>query len=199
MGLNMSWIAVKGRTPAEMLDSLSMAETGYHGEFTDSDFSLAELPTGWTVVMAMDSGWATPKLLALTSAGAEAIGCQMSETVMYSSGWGYEDGVQKWSMVHYLDQEKILEVEGEPPPEFAAIRDDLFRQQEAEDGVDFIFEAPIALSAAICGFRPDEDLPTFPFETECRYLQEIRKPRGPRGPGPFAWLGRLFSGNSKPT
>jgi hypothetical protein len=194
MGWKVSWIGVQGRDKAEVLASLGLEDSGSEGDFLDSEFSLLEMPGGWTVFFSTNMMWATPEQVALASAGGEAVGCQMSEGIMYSGASGFENGVQKWSLVHYLEEEKVLEVEGKPPGEFAAIRDEAFRQQEGKEHVDYLFEVPVALTAAICGFRPDMEMPGFTLETVFQHLQLVRPPRVPASPGPFAWLGRIFSG-----
>jgi hypothetical protein len=193
MGLSASWIAVHGRTPAEILQSLDLEETGEAGDFLESRLSYAVLPAGWTLVMGTAADWATPDVISPASVGGVAVACQIEEHVMFSRAYGFENGMQKWSLLHYLDEDKILDVEGEPPAEFVAIRDDLFRQQEEDDRADYIFDIPVALTAAICGFHPNEDRPGASPEMDFQYLQRPRKPRAPGSPGPFAWLGRIFS------
>lgn len=112
---------------------------------------------------------------------------------MYSAASGHEDGALKWSLLHNLDQDKMLDVEGEPPAPFAAIRDRMFQLEKEKGDADYVFDIPIALTASICGYRPDEDVPGLDADAGFQYLDKVRMPDGPRGPGPFAWLGRFFS------
>jgi hypothetical protein len=194
MGWKVSWIGVRGREKAEVLASLGLENSGSEGDFLNSEFSFVELPTGWMVFVSTIPDWARPDVVAQASSDAEAVGCQMHEGVNFSSACGFEQGVQKWSLVHYPDDDRILDVEGEPPAAFATIRDDLFRRQEDDDHVDYIFDVPVTLTAAICGFRPDMEMPDVSPETVFEHLQYIQPPRRPASPGPFAWLGRIFSG-----
>jgi hypothetical protein len=185
-----------GREKSELMASLGLESSGSQGGFLDSDFSILEFPTGWMVVVSMDPIWAIAEVVAQASANGEAVGCQMLEGVMYSSARGFEDGMQTWSLVHYLEEDKVLDIEGEPPPAFAAIRDDAFRLQDEEDHVDCIFDVPVEVTAAICGFRPDLEMPGYTFDTVFEHLRYIPRPKAPASPGPFAWLGRIFSGPS---
>ncbi len=166
MGQKCSWVAVQGKARAAVLEQLRMSETGREDPYHEGPFCCADLPSGWALVYGNEMDWATPEMIAELSAGGAAVGCQMYEVVMYSRAWGFRDGVQQWSIEHSPEDGKMLEVEGEPPPEFAAIRDAAEREQALEgEGVDFIFDVPVALTGALCGFRPDEDgpepLPTF--------------------------------------
>ena len=83
-----------------------------------------------------------------------------------------------------------LHVEGEPPPAFVGIRDACMREQAEEgDDVDLVFEIAPALTAAVCGFRPD-----MAGEGPEPVFQGLRAPGGqdrepPRRTG---WLSRLL-------
>ncbi len=83
----------------------------------------------------------------------------MSTVIMFSGAQGYLRGERQWSVVHYRDENRELDVAGDPPAAFGPIRDRLTREQEQDDGADFIFEVPLELVAAVCGLRPDEDVP----------------------------------------
>ncbi len=202
MGFKVSWIGFQGLDKAAALEQLEFVETGNIDHEQEAPFSLAELPSGWLVIFANDPGWATPGRVGALSMGGVAVGCQMSEVVMYSAAWGYEGGLPQWSLVHYRDENKELEVGGVPPVEFSAIRDEATRDQEREGaGVDYIFEVPVALTAAICGFRPDRLLPGLqPVFRELSVAgvvprhrpHAVREKR--RNGGLFDSLGKLFRG-----
>jgi hypothetical protein len=88
------------------------------------------------------------------------VACYANETVMNSYACGWANGVEQWSVFHDAQQEvKHLETSGTPPPQFQAIRDRLFAQQDEDDGADFIFDIPVDLFAAVGGIRYDDDIP----------------------------------------
>ncbi len=83
---------------------------------------------------------------------------------MVSSVAGWKDGREVWSVTHDSEETPLhLDIRGEPPAGFAAIRDRLTRQQEEDDGADFIFDIPVALAKEITGYRYDEK-PEVAFE-----------------------------------
>ena len=82
---------------------------------------------------------------------------------MYSASVGWSDGRKMWSVVH--DSEKAaghLAVDGSVPAEFSQIRATQEAKQRTEDeadaGVDCIFDVPIDLAKALTGFRHDESV-----------------------------------------
>ncbi len=162
MGLSISWLAVRGRPKADVLDALGLEDVG--APSGRAKLFSADLPDGWLLVFAQDMDWLTPARLASASAGSEAVGCAVEEHVMYDDARGYRDGQEAWSVVH--DAEKgiyDLQVSGTPPPAFAAIRDRLEREQRSADAeaggeaeVDLIFDIPTELAKAVCGFKHDE-------------------------------------------
>lgn len=52
MGIGASWIAVRGREPAEIFDALGLEVNGYSGDPLDHTFSFAALPGGWTLIVS---------------------------------------------------------------------------------------------------------------------------------------------------
>ena len=75
---------------------------------------------------------------------------------MVSTAAGWDDGRESWSVTHDAQVDlKHLEVRGEPPREFARIRDELFAKQ-TEDTCDYIFDIPVEVAAEVVGFRYDE-------------------------------------------
>ena len=195
MGLSISWIGVWGRNKEDVLADLNLADTGRPDLENRAWFSCAELPNGWLIVSSTKFDFASPKTIASVSSGGLAIGCAVEEHVMFSGVRTYEDGRLKWSVIH--DSENgiyDLSIGGEPPAELADIRYRLTRQQDDSGGshadVDFVFDIPIELAHAVCGFRHNGELPDpMPFFTE---LEPELPPRGPKGPGLGAWLSGLF-------
>jgi hypothetical protein len=206
MSISVSWVAVKGASKDAVLDALGLVETGDVEDADDlPECAWAELPGGWQVVAATEFDCAEPEYLAALSAGGVAIGFQISEVVMVSTAYGYEDGREVWSVVHDPDVDvDDIEVTGNAPAQLAGIRAGLKRKQaeDAEGGVDYLFDAPAALSAALCGYRPDET-PEGVEEPAFMTLEPIGRPaheparraapeRAGGGGGFLGWLGGLF-------
>jgi hypothetical protein len=83
-----------------------------------------------------------------------------NETVMNSYACAWSNGVECWSVFHDAQQNSDhLETSGTLPPEFQPIRDRLFAEEQGDDGVDYIFDIPIELFAALGGIRYDHDIP----------------------------------------
>ncbi len=194
MGFSISWIGVRGRSKDEVLAELNMVDTGVADTENTARFSCAELPNGWLIISSTKFDFASPKTISSVSGGGLAIGCAVEDHVMFSGVRAYEDGRLKWSVIHDSDSGIYdLSIGGEPPAELAAIRDRLMRQQDekggSKAGVDFVFDIPIELAQAVCGFRHDEPPDPFPVFTE---LEPGLPPRGATGPGLGAWLAGLF-------
>ncbi len=197
MGFSISWIGVRGRGKDDVLAELNLADTGVADTENTARFSCAELPNGWLIVSSTKFDFASPKTIAGVSSGGLAVGCAVEERVMFSGVRAYEDGRLKWSVIHDSDNGIYdLSIGGEAPAELADIRDRLMRQQDEKGGskadVDFVFEIPIELAHAVCGFRHNGEMPDpMPFFTE---LEPELPPRGPKGPGLGAWIAGLFRG-----
>jgi hypothetical protein len=104
-----------------------------------------------------------PVLQALSS-GCEVVGCSVEEHVMVSTAVRWKDGQKIWQVIHDAQKDiEHLDVKGEPPLEFSAIRDRLKSQQQAAGGkksdTDYIFDIPVDLAEVIIGYRYDKDLP----------------------------------------
>lgn len=76
---------------------------------------------------------------------------------MVSRAANWKDGELIWAVTHDAQEgDEHLDVEGEPPAGFAAIRDRLAKQQEEEGGVDFIFNVPVDIAKEITGYSHEE-------------------------------------------
>ena len=148
--------------------------------------TLARMPDGWLVIVSYKQPpfdrWApkaVPEGFVLTGF--------MNETVMVSEVRGFRDGAQEWAVVHDPDvNRRGVQVDGAPPEPFTEIyRKAQERQATGEADVDYIFDVPIDLSAAFCGFTPSYDMDVTWME-----LIEVKPQRAPKeGKGFFA---RLF-------
>lgn len=209
MGYMCSYIAVKGVAKSDLLEAVGMVPTDSPLEVLpctrEVNFCYRERPNGWTILFSEDLDWASHKRILELSRLGPTVGCQFEDKVeMTSVATGAENGVELWRVFHNGDPKHVLDVSGEPPAEFAAIRDRYFREQEEEPEADFIHEIPMALMHAVCGYRPDEDMDEEMFQAlkpigasddmaaygawPRRRLRDDQ----PRGPGLLASLVGLF-------
>ncbi|WP_157489285.1 hypothetical protein [Lysobacter sp. Root916] len=174
MGFAISWLAVSGKDPQQVLQELQLHRTGETEEFPESPVSAAQLPTGWFLVFA--NRFASPlvadRSLQQLSAGCTVISCQVEEHVMFSSVMCYANGKNNWHVTHDA-QEGIyhLSVSGDLPPQFNDIYASLKQEQDDSGGdksdVDYIHDVPVSLAKVITSFRHDQDIqggPPEPFE-----------------------------------
>ena len=190
MSCHLSWIAVTGPAKDAILSVLGLAEVSPDVEPSHSKHEVAELPSGWVVILAADFNYPTPARMSAVSVGGTALACSIDERTMYSVTRLYEDGKAVWSVDHDGGQEGVyhLDVAGAPPPELAVIRSRLLAEQDRAGGeeaqVDLVFDVPTELSEVLCGYRfdPQKDGPKF------RALEKTRR----KGAN---WLARLFRRN----
>jgi hypothetical protein len=177
MGDRASWLAVRGKPAAVILEELEeqgLLVTRGLGEYVANPQYLgADLPGGWYLIHANYPFWLDEMPLEQLSLGAEIVTCFLSTTVMVSGASGWRDGQEIWSVFHDPDQDEgieHLETEGVLPPNFAEIHrritagyaeDRQFAIEEAEaeghpDEVwmdsDPIFNIPTELAEALTGF-----------------------------------------------
>ena len=174
MGYSQSWLAVKGKTRAEVLDALELRETGTREEIASSPIVGAELSAGWYLVVANRSEHRLTRdgVLQRLSVGCEVITGDVEEHVMVSAAGGWNNGHRVWSVMHDGQRSvKHLETKGDLPAAFAGIRDKLLAQQQAEvegeNAVDHMFDVPVELAKTLTGYRHDAQAPTVhdtPFE-----------------------------------
>ncbi|OXE37324.1 MAG: hypothetical protein CGW95_02225 [Phenylobacterium zucineum] len=158
MGVKASWLAMQRPDREAVLEALGLTEIGDCSYCLTGDYTCADLPNGWFVIVDNKQQLDLTPALGSVSAKLFALKGEMSETVMVSELIGYEGGAQVWSVVHDPDVDiNGAQVEGVPPPAFAQIKALLTAQMEEDDEeVDFMFDLPLDLSEAICGFRPDK-------------------------------------------
>ena len=161
MGVTTGWLALQGLNRESVLEAMGLVEVGDCSDYLNCDYTCADLPNGWFVVVANDRRFEVTQALKAVSAHGAALGGWMSETVMVSELYSYAAGAQVWSVVHDPDEDfHGAQVEGAPPPAYDEIRARLLAESEAdadgdEDGTDYLFDLPLDLSVAVCGFRPD--------------------------------------------
>ncbi|WP_294334963.1 hypothetical protein [uncultured Sphingomonas sp.] len=160
MGFSISWVGVRGADKAWLLDTLGFADTGTLDEANEAPFSIAALPTGWTILFSNDFDFPQPTMLEHLSLKHDVIACQVEQHVMYSAASAFIAGVMQWSVAHDAQQGlRHLHTEGTPPITLETIRESLGRELENqptdENLVDFLFDAPIELAAQTTGYRHD--------------------------------------------
>lgn len=169
MGVSLSFLAIKGRAPAEIHSALGLSDTGIiAGEFDYPPPPIrgAALPDGWYLVLLKDADHRfvmEDEILARLSQGCEVVACRLSESVMASGCQAWQDGAKLWEVEHEPDEDDVnhLAVEGTPPAAFAEIAARLRAQQDEADrqdpemAVDYIWEIPIELAHALCRYRHD--------------------------------------------
>ena len=199
MGYRITWIAVKAMPKSELLEHFGFHDTGEIDEANEAAFSVAELPTGWTVLWANDPTFAKSEICSPLSVKAPVLSCWVNETIMLSSVNYFENGNYLWFVGHDSQEGMTnLQSEGQLPTQFDAIRTRLFDEQEANGGlesdVDFIFDVPLELAQSICGFK--HDLCEFewgePRFTAVRLNKTGAKPTGKIIAKNESWIRRLF-------
>lgn len=166
MGFALSWTAVRGKSPEEVLAAFELRPTGRTGDAPSrrDPFCWTQAAGGWVVVLArhdarfLDESRRAERFLASLSAGCELVCCFVEEHVMVSRATAWKDGVELWSVLHdaqvAIDH---LQADGTPPSSLArnepAAR--AAQRNEAED-VDHLFDVPVDLAAEATGFRHDE-------------------------------------------
>ena len=159
MGFSCSFLAAKGRSKAEILESLGWSDSGVAVEWPEGrDTFCADLPGGWIVVWSNDYDYVTKALLAAASNGGEAVGWRVEEHVMVSDAWGFRDGTEIWSIFYDCEKHQSggLAASGELPAEFAGILEVARAEQAEKDDADYVYDVPADVAAALCGFRYDQ-------------------------------------------
>lgn len=153
-----SWIGVRGADKVEVLDALNLVVQGFEVEpgTRAAPFSCCERTDGWLIVFSEDFDWARPERVRELSRLGLAVGCQFEDEVeMTSIACVAEAGAEIWRVCHVNEED--LEVAGDPPAEFAVIRDRLLQEQAEHADADYLHDLPLELAKSVCGFRADED------------------------------------------
>jgi hypothetical protein len=163
-----TWLAVKGKSADTCCRDLGlragMAVT------RPRRFALegARSDAGWYLIVAegLDHRLIQAPVLTKLSADCEVLTCTVEERNLFSAATGWRRGRRVWS-VTYDGEERPgdVVVEGDVPPSFAAIREDLTARSRAEDAGDLLldplFEIPIETVRHTVGYRPDQPSPAF--------------------------------------
>jgi hypothetical protein len=161
MGYSLSWLAVKGKAPQAARDELRFHPTGKWQEIPAADLSAVEMPNGWYLIVSnhSDQVGSDAALQRLSSSGCELVTCFIEEHVMVSKATGWKDGRRIWLVMHDAQINlQHLDIQGEPPQGFAAIREKLLAMQTPQS-CDYIFDVPVETARSIIGYRHDQDVP----------------------------------------
>jgi hypothetical protein len=172
MGFAISWLAVSGKDPQQVLHELQLSRTGETEEFPDSPVTGAHLPDGWFLVFAnrFESPLVADGSLKQLSTGCTVISCQVEEHVMFSSAACYSNGKCNWHVAHDAQKNIYhLSASGDLPSQFNDIYASLKQQQDNsggdKSGVDYIHDVPVSLAKAVTTFRHDYDIQGDPPQT----------------------------------
>lgn len=185
-GVVAGWIAVQGIERDRILAALGLVEAP---DAPKPKASICTLPNRWSILFTVDFGFPTPERMALLSAEGAAIAVSADERSMFSVVRGYERGKAVFAIEHDGGQQGVRHVEtaGTLPAEWAAVLAEATREQDEEDQggaeVDYLFDAPMALAEALCGYRHDRPWP----EGQEQKMTLLAERRGP------GLLGRLFA------
>jgi hypothetical protein len=164
MGYSLSWVAVKGRSHAELQQILGLKRTGKQGDYGAHALVGRHLQDGWYILIANSSEdkIAKSKTLAQLSKGAQAVACSIEEHVMFSSCAFWNAGKKIWSVMHRGERDVFdLVKSGKPPENYTSLKQELIETQKLEGGenagVDVVFEIPLRLAKQLVGFKHDED------------------------------------------
>ncbi|MHC3994179.1 hypothetical protein ACXWTF_05075 [Thiomicrolovo sp. ZZH C-3] len=161
MGFSISWIAVKDKTLDHVIEVLDLEKTGEIEEFPESEISGANLSNNWCHIQFnyFNNPLLKKDLLKKLSQDTTVIFCQVEEHVMYSKACCWENGSFHWAVEHDAQQDlRHIDELGNVPGNFEAIRKQLFEEQDqGDEDVDYIFDAPIELAASITTVRHDMD------------------------------------------
>ncbi|MBM3797099.1 MAG: hypothetical protein FJW31_24315 [Acidobacteria bacterium] len=156
-GYAISWLAVRREQEPAAFTALELAPTSTESEDPDAahPWYATRTAAGWTVIWS--NLYAPDCFSRFTGAFPhEAIGCDVEEHVMVICLEAYRDGELLWHVEHDAQEgPEHLHVEGTPPPEFDAIREESFAAPP-DPGVDLIFDVPVRLGETAVGFRHDE-------------------------------------------
>src|SRR5918911_4142599 len=150
MGLALSWVAVRGKTPEQVLTGLDASLTGRQGVFAENRFGARQLRRGWYALYAQECGhpWVHEESLALLSGGAEVLACQLDEHLMFSSAELWRAGERQWRVIHDAQLgADHLAAEGALPEVYGPIAAE---QRQLRAGatakIDLFFEVPLKLA-----------------------------------------------------
>lgn len=160
VGFSISWIGFKALPPSEVLRRTGFRDLAIDDPAYESPFSLAVLPTGWTILFANNFSYGAGRRLNSLSSDAVLVACQIEEHVMYSGARCFVNGDEHWSACHDCQKGVYdLSVSGALPAAFEPIKQCLHGKQLKEPAMflttDYYFDIPVELACDLTGYRHD--------------------------------------------
>ena len=160
MGYALSWLAVRGKQPAQVLADLDATLTSRQFEFAERRMGARRLASGWYAVYVKkaEHPWVHEDWLVALSASAEVLACQVEEHLMFASADLWRNSARQWRVVHdgQIGRDHLA-AEGALPSAYAAIAAEHRQLQlTSTAGVDHVFEVPLKLAQRLTGFKHDE-------------------------------------------
>jgi len=160
VGFKISWLGFKGLSKSDVLGHIGFHDSGQPNDGNEAPFSLAQLPTGWSILFANDFTFGAAEHLRPLSVGCEIVACQVHEGIMYSAAHQASGGHDVWSIWHDNDVDLYdLNVSGQPPSFLSEVRSSRQAEQDAQGGkdagVDYIFDIPVEVAFRLTGYRYD--------------------------------------------
>jgi hypothetical protein len=160
MGVCLTWFAVRGKDPEAVLDELGLDKTGQRTVCPWPHIAGAELSDGWYLIERPNYECRDDDIPGQLSVGCEVMSLFVEEHVMFARVDCWKDGKRVWSVVHDSEEGGChLETEGDLPPEFALIRDEIAAKKEQMP----FMEIPCRLAATLTGYRFDGRLKERPL------------------------------------
>jgi hypothetical protein len=161
MGFRVQLILVQDKTSQEIHRDYKVIPTGKFVDVTDQPVLGATLDSGRYLLFINDEIEPDRYVLREISKNASLLCCYVNETVMVSYVSFWSNGYEEWFVLHDNNQGvQHLEAEGNLPHELQPIQDRLFTMQAQDESgqVDYIFDVPVELFAALGGIRYNQDL-----------------------------------------
>jgi len=162
MSVHDSWIAVRDLPGEALLDMLGLEETGEEdvARLAAEPYAWGRTDAGWMMLYANFNGLAHPDNLRELSRHGTVIACDYQDQVDTLSGLmiAVRDGETLWKIDVVGD---LLDTEGALPPEFGPIHDRLALLDDTDPDTAYLWDIPIELGEALCGFNP--------FQSETRF------------------------------
>lgn len=169
MGWALGWLAVHGKSPEDIHQTLGLRAIGHAGDYTD--FSRLDrrllgrlLPSGWYLLISRDCAhkMLEDASMAAISTGCDAVRCAVEEHVMFAVSALWRNGAMVWLVEHESERgDRDLKAMGALPTEFEATVARITAESDAaqDDQADFFFDIPLILAKNQVGFRHDEGEP----------------------------------------
>ncbi len=170
MGSSLTYLATKDIPKEEMWEGLKLSpiygDEASKFESTRNQKIGATLENGWYVIVDLSEHLQRQnELLAKLSQKTQVLVGSIEEHVMDARLTSWQNGKKLWEVIHNAETgDDHLQVEGTPPADFGAIKEQALQQAEGDDGVDYYFEIPVALFYQITGYRYDQHYDLVDFE-----------------------------------